>query len=134
MKPIDYGKAAGVAIGLFAANLVVSFLAMLVYTTVHPGLSGPEQQAAAQRVVPWVVGFAAPVFFLIAGFISARRRPDRNGVLYALAFCAVYLVLDGLFALAARAVSPQMLLHMAGHAVAALLGAVLARRIGKTAA
>lgn len=134
MKAIDYGKAAGLAVGLFAANLVVSVLAMLVYTTIHPGLDGAEQQAVAQRVVPWVVGFAAPVFFFLAGFVSARGRPERNGAAYALAFCVVYLLLDGLFAVAANAVTPAMWLHMAGHFVAAQVGALLGRRNSKTAA
>jgi hypothetical protein len=131
MKGSDFAKAAGVALALIAANFVLGFVAVLVYSlAIDPGHPAEHYQQPAQRIVPWVVGSAAPLLFGLAGYLSARRRPGRNAYLYAGLFWFFYVALDGgasalmgqLRAVLTLNLALLLLLDLAGALVGAWLG------------
>ena len=135
MRPSDFAKAFVLGLTLILLNFAIGFLAVAIYAAaIEPGRDPAFYQRVALSIVPVVVGIASPILFLTAGLLAAARRPARNGLLFALAFSAAYIILDGAVATVGGQMdgftSPVALLMFAVNVAAALLGVALAKRFG----
>ena len=94
MKPIDYLKAVGVALGILVVNVAISFGVVAAYATfIDPGHDEAYYQAAAQWIAPWSsIAFGWLLFFTASYFVS--RKSDRNALAFALATLAAYAAID----------------------------------------
>lgn len=127
MKPIDFLKAAGVALALLILNIVVVVVAVVVYSQlIEPGQPSEFYDEAAQRIAPWCTRTIGLAFFFSAGWLLTRRRPDRNGLLFAALFSLFYFILDAASVGFAGVASVEFLLSMLANALAALAGAYVA--------
>jgi len=96
MKPIDFAKAAGVGVAILLLNILIAILVVLIYRfVVAPGHPGAFYDAAALRIAPWCSHIAGTALFFAAGSLFTRRRPNRNGYLFATAFTLSYALIDG---------------------------------------
>ena len=132
----DMLRAIGIALALLVANFAIGILAVTVYSlAIAPGQGSAAYQAAAQWIVPWVVGIASPLMFALAGFVAARRRPLRNGHFFALLFSADYVLLDMLVSIPMHALGSFAVLAtwlvILGDVIAAQVGALIAARVGR---
>jgi len=131
MKTGDYGRAAVVALLLVIANFAVGFVAVLVYSlAIEPGHDPAFYQRAAQSVVPWTVGFVAPLLFALAGYWSARRRPERNALRFAGAFWLAYVLIDALAGVGMGQPTAILSLAMGIPLIADLAGALAGAWLG----
>src|SRR5262245_18847934 len=129
MKPIDYAKAAGVALAILVLNILIAILVVLFYSIViEPGHPHEFYNAAAQRIAPWCSHIAGTVLFFVAGYWFAKRRPQRNGYLFAVAFTVLYAIIDEAMVAFQGFFSAQFGLSMLAKLVAALVGVFLAGR------
>jgi hypothetical protein len=132
MKPRDYAKAAGVAIVLLALNVLIAILVVFGYSIlIEPGHPREFYDAAALRIVPWCSHIAGTALFFAAGYLFARRRPQRNGFLFATAFTALYAIIDAAAVGFVGVFGIRFALSMLAKFLAALLGAFIAVR-GRT--
>ena len=129
MKPIDFLKAAGVALALLVINVLVVILAVVAYAQlIEPGHPSDYYNAAAKWIAPWctrTVGLAA---FFVASYLLTKRRPDRNGLLFATAFSLFYAIIDAATVGFVEVLNIEFLLAMLTNLLAALAGAYLATR------
>src|SRR5687768_1643955 len=96
MQPLDFAKATGVAALILVVNVLISILVVLAYSIfIEPGHPREFYDKAALRIAPWCSHTAGTVLFFVAGYVFARSQPERNGLLFALAFTVLYAVLDG---------------------------------------
>lgn len=129
MQRIDYAKAAGVAIGILALNILVAILAVVVYSYfIEPGHPREFYDEAALWIAPWSCHIAGTALFLGAGYWFAKRRPQRNGFLFAVTFVVLYAVIDAATVGFAGILEVRFILSMLGNLLAALVGAFLASR------
>lgn len=133
MKPIDYAKAAGVAIGLLVLNVLIAILVVTFYSyVIEPGHPREFYQAAALKIAPWCSHIAGTALFFAAGYLFARRRPERSGLLFATAFTVLYALIDSATVGFVGALSLEFALSMLAKLLASLAGAFLACRRRKT--
>jgi hypothetical protein len=127
MKPIDFAKAAGVAVAVLVVNVLIAILVVLVYRfAIEPGHESEFYDEAALRIAPWCSHIAGTALFFGAGYLFTRRRPDRNGLLFALAFTVLYALIDA--ATVGFGVSVEFGLSMLAKLAAGQAGAFLAIR------
>ena len=133
MKPIDFAKAAGVAIAILALNIVIAILVVLAYSVfIEPGHPREFYDEAALRIAPWSSHIAGTALFFGAGYLLTKRRPQRNGLLFAAVFTVLYAIIDSAMVAFAAFVQVEFWLSMLAKLLAALAGAVLATRKGTT--
>jgi hypothetical protein len=129
MRPIDYLKALGVAIGLMVVNVIIAILAVVIYSYfIDPGHESEYYEAAAPRIVRWPIHIVGTAFFLLAGYWFAKRRPQRNGLFFAATFTALYLIIDAAVVSFKGIWNIEFALAMLANLIAALAGALLAAR------
>ena len=129
MKPIDFAKAVGVAVALLAINLLFAILVVVVYSfLIEPGHPREFYDEAAKRIAPWCSHIAGTALFLGAGYLFAKRLPNRNGFLFAATFTVLYAIIDAATVGFACVIEIGFALSMMAKLVAALLGAFLAER------
>ena len=129
MQPIDFAKAAGVAALILVVNVLIAILVVLAYSVfVAPGHPREFYDKAALRIAPWCSHTAGTVLFFIAGYVFARWQPQRNGLLFALAFTVLYAVLDGATVKFKGIWNVTFALSMLAKLLAGLGGAFLAAR------
>jgi hypothetical protein len=134
VKPVDFAKAAVVAVVVLALNLLIAVLAVIGYSIlIEPGHPRAFYDAAALRIAPWSAHIAGTALFFGAGYLCTRRRPHRNGFLFAAAFTVVYAIVDAATVGFVGVLSVEFALSMLGNLLAALAGAFLATRMRKTA-
>jgi hypothetical protein len=129
MKPLDFAKAAGVAIAILALNILIAILVIVIYRfAIEPGHPSEFYDAAALRIAPWCSHIAGTALFLLAGYWLTRRRPQRNGYLFATAFTVLYAIIDSAMVGFSSLVSIEFNLSLLAKFLAALAGAFLATR------
>jgi hypothetical protein len=129
MKPIDFAKAAGVATAILVLNVLIAILVVLAYSIfIEPGHPREFYDAAALRIAPWCSHIAGTTLFLGAGYLFARRRPERNGFLFAGAFTVLYAIIDSATVGFVGVFTVEHSLSMLAKLLAALAGAFLATR------
>jgi hypothetical protein len=129
VRPIDAAKAVGVAIAILILNVLIAILVVLGYSIfIDPGHSHEYYNAAAMRIAPWCSHIFGTALFFAAGFLFARRRPERNGLLFAATFTLLYAVIDSATIGFAGLFSVEFALSMLAKLLAGLAGAFLANR------
>jgi hypothetical protein len=129
MKPIDFVKAAGVAIGLLVLNVLIAILVVFAYSIfIEPGHPREYYDEAALRIAPWCSHTAGTALFFAAGYLFARRRPERNGFLFAAATTALYVIIDAASVGFAGVFGIEFALSKLAKLLAALAGAWLATK------
>ena len=127
MKPIDFAKAAGVAVALLVLNVLIATLVILFYSLViEPGHPSEFYNAAALRIAPWCSHIFGTALFFGAGWLCARRRPDRNGFLFAAAFTVLYGIIDAIIGVGSS--TPSMVGQGRDYIVSASKPAVMVRQ------
>jgi hypothetical protein len=133
MKPIDFLVAGAVAIGLLITNVLIVVLAVSVYAVlIAPGHPTEFYNAAAQRIAPWCVHTVGTALFLGAGWLFARRRPGRNGYLFAASFSLLYAIFDGASVGFVGVLNIEFASSMLANFLAAPAGAWVGARDGKS--
>lgn len=132
MERADYLKALGVAVGVLVLNLLLTTVAITVYSLViEPGKPQAFYTEMAPIIGAWSgpAGGAAAMF--LAGWVFGRRRPTRNGRVFMGVVFAVYLALDLVMGLAfypiATVLTVRFAVSMALAGLAGQAGAALAR-------
>jgi hypothetical protein len=134
MKPIDFARAAGVAIGILVLNVLVSVVVVLVYRfLIEPGHPDEFYDAAAMRIAPWCSHTAGTALFFVASYLSVRRRPERNGFLFASTVTFFYALIDGAIVSFAGSFAPEFVLSLLAKLAAGLAGAFLAMKRSRRA-
>jgi hypothetical protein len=129
MKPIDFAKAAAVAIAVLILNFIIVILAVFGYSIlIEPGHPTAFYESAALRIAPWCVHTAGTALFFGAGFLLARRRPERNGLLFAGAFSVLYAIIDAASVGFVSVFTGEFAVSMLANLLAALAGAWFATR------
>ena len=132
MQPIDFAKAAGVAIAVLVLSVLIAVLAVFGYSLIEPGHPNEFYDAAALRIAPWCSHIAGTALFFAAGYLCARRRPERSGFLFAIAFTVLYVIIDGATVGYVGVFCAEHALSMLAKLLAALTGTFLATRTRKT--
>lgn len=131
MGPMDFLKALGVALLILVLNVAISFGVMWVYGNfIEIGHPPSFYQEAAQRIAPWSSLIAGAVLFFLAGWEFAKRKPERNGLVFAAAVAAIYVAVDVAIIAAAGALTALGAIvwaSMITKMIAALAGAYMAR-------
>ena len=95
MLPIDFVKAAAVAIAVLALNVLIAVLVVLAYSVfIEPGHPKEFYDEAALWIAPWCSHIVGTALFFGASYLFARRRPERNGLLFVAVFTVLYAVID----------------------------------------
>jgi hypothetical protein len=129
MKPIDFAKAAGVAIAILILNVLISVVVVLIYALlVEPGHPSEFYDAAALRIAPWCSHIAGTALFFAAGYLCVRRCTERNGLLFAAVVTLFYALIDGAIVSFAGAFTLEHVLSLLAKLAAALAGAFLAMK------
>jgi hypothetical protein len=93
---------------------------------IEPGHPSEFYDAAALKIAPWCSHIAGTALFFAAGFLFSKRRPERNGLLFAAAFTALYAIIDAATVGFAGVFALEFVLSMFAKLLAALAGAYLA--------
>ena len=129
LRPVDFAKAAGVAVGVLIANVLIAIVVVLFYRfAIEPGHESEFYDAAALRIVPWCSHIIGTMLFFGAGYLFGRRRPRRNALLFALAVTVLYALIDAATVGFVGAVSVEFGLSMLAKLAAGQAGAFLAIR------
>ena len=129
MKPLDFAKAAGVAVLILIISVIIAILVVLFYRFfINPGHPSGYYDEAAKRIAPWCSHIAGTVLFFIAAWYFTRSNPARNPLLFAVVFAAFYALIDAATVAFKGIFNIQFGLSMLAKLLAALAGAYLASR------
>jgi hypothetical protein len=132
MKRLDAGKAVGLAVLILALNLLLAFLAVVVYAVaIEPGRPQAFYSAEAPRIAGWSAPLGGALLFLIAAWVLGRRRPGRDPLRFALLTWVAYVILDLGSGAAAGDVHAMLSLQMTVSMGLALLGALAGAALAK---
>ncbi len=132
MKMRDLLLIPATALGAMIANVAASFGMVWVYSTfINPGQPLSHYQSFAAEAAPIGSVVAGIPLMLLAGYLLARGRQKRAGMIAAGAAAFVYIVLDLAILIGARATGSVWVwaaLSQTTKMAAALAGAMLATR------
>lgn len=133
MRPLDFLKAAGIALAVMTLTIAASFPMVFVYATFfEPGHPQAFYNEAAKWIAPWSSHIFGPILFLVFNYFLARRRPARNALAFAVATIGMYVLIDFgislLFVPASAFLTPTVALSLAAKLVGALAGGWLGSR------
>jgi hypothetical protein len=132
MTGLDYLKAFGVALLLMVLNVAASFVVMAGYAyLIDPGHPADYYESAAQRIAPWSSVVVGSLLFFAAAWFFGARRPQRSALMFAMAFTAIYTLVDLGIVVAAGAIGmigTVVAISVAAKFAAAFLGARMAKR------
>jgi hypothetical protein len=127
MRPSDLAKALAAGFVLLALNTALSAVAVFGYAEIWSQPLGQAMDAGA-----WITPVAAGLLMFAASWMLARRRPARNGLLFAGAVWLAYGLSNLLIDLGSgpndRPLMPISFPHMALALAGGLAGSALARR------
>lgn len=133
MLKIDYAKAFLTAIALLIVNVAISYVVVAVYAyLIEPGHENAFYEAAAQEIAPWSSVIFGILLFFLAGRYFARRNPERNGIVFALAIAASYAAIDIAIILSLGAFSSIAAIFVLSMTTKALAGYLGARSVAQT--
>jgi hypothetical protein len=96
MKPIDFAKAAGVALLVLALDILIAVAVVYVWGyTFEPGHSQSYYQTAGVPIARWSTRIAGTALMFGAAWLCAKRRPQRNPVFFAAMLVFFYALYDG---------------------------------------
>ena len=133
MKPIDYAKAAGLAVLVLAANLLITVAVVFSYSQAFARGRSPEfYNELALRIATWSAPAGGALLMFAVGYLFGRRRPERNAIAFALTVFLIYVVIDLASGLAmgpvADMLTPKVLASLTVTGLGGLAGAMLAAR------
>jgi len=132
MTLLDLAKALGIAVAILVLNVLIAIAVVLFYSIViDPGHPHEYYNEAAMRIAPWCSHIAGTALFFGAGYLFARRRPERNGWLFAATFTVLYAIIDAATVGFASFFEIEFGLSMLAKLLAALAGTWLASRYRK---
>jgi hypothetical protein len=132
MKPIDYLKALGVAVAVMVLNLLITTAVIAIYATlIEPGQPPAHYTAMAPVIGAWSGPLGGMSLMFLMGWVFARRRPVRNGLLFVAVVFAIYLALDVAIGLAAVPASALFTLNFAASLGGAFLAGVAGAAVGQ---
>ena len=128
MKPIDFAKAAGIALLLLVLNVLLSIPVILFYAWfIDPGHPRALRQSCVANSAV-VLAHHGHCPLLRCGLSIRKRRPRRNGLQFAAAFTAFYALIDAATVGFVGAFHIEFGLSMLAKLLASLGGAFLASR------
>jgi hypothetical protein len=96
VKPADFAKAAGIAALVLVVDVLIAVGVVFAWSIfVAPGHSRAYYQTAGIPVAQWSTRIAGTALIFGAAWLSAKRRPDRNAYLFAVALVVFYAILNG---------------------------------------
>lgn len=129
MKQRDFIVIPVAAIAVMVLNVAISFGVVWLYSSFsNPGQPASHYEAFAMRVAPISSVIAGIPLMFVAGFLIAKRRPGRRGVLVAAAAAVLYIIVDTGVLLSANAGKGVWMWAAVSHAtklLSALAGAEL---------
>lgn len=129
MKAIDFAKATGIGVALLALNLLIATLVIIAYAVfIEPGHPDEFYHDAAMRIAPWCSHIIGTALFLGAGYLFARRNPERNGFVFAIVVALLYAIIDAAMVGFACLADLEFGLSMLAKLAAILAGSHLAIR------
>lgn len=133
MKPVDYAKAAGVAIVLLVFNVLIAVFVVAVYATVvEPGHPSEFYEEAAKRISPWCSHIAGTGLFFVATWFLTFRRPERSVYLFAAVVSVLYAIIDAATVGFSGIWETEFALSMLPKLIAAIAGAFVGSRTAAT--
>jgi len=133
MSALDLIKATGVAIATLAITMAASFPMVAVYAYfIEPGHEQQFYVEAAQWIAPWSSYVLGPITFFLLNYWLARKSPERNASLFAIATIIAYLIVDlGIVPLIGADLSAFLTLGFAFSVAVKLAGALLGAHLGR---
>ncbi len=132
LNVIDIIKALVAAIVIMVVNVAISYVVVAIYAyLINPGHENAFYEAAAQDIAPWSSVVAGGFLFFGAGYLCAKRRPDRDAVLFAAAIWTGYLIVEFIILSGAGALTSMIgivSLSLGTKLIAAIAGAKLGTR------
>ena len=96
MKPADFAKAAGAAVLVLVIDVLIAVAVVFAWSIlIAPGHSKAYYQTAGIPIALWSTRIAGTALIFGAAWLSAKRRPERNAYLFAVALVVFYAILDG---------------------------------------
>ena len=135
MQALDYVKATGVALVTLIITLALSFPMVAFYAyVIEPGHDQTFYTEAAQWIAPWSSHIFGPLTLFAFNYSMAKRRPERNAMLFVLVTILMYIVIDfGMLGFMQVDITVFLTMSIGISMVAKLAGALLGAHFGTRA-
>lgn len=118
------------AIAVMVLNVVISFGVVWIYSSfINPGETAAFYQDVANSIAPVSSVIAGIPLMFLAGYLLARGRPGRAGLLAGAALASLYILLDTTILLSVGAGYEVWMWAAVSHATK-LLSALLGAKLG----
>jgi len=133
MTLADYLKAIGVALASIVITIIASFPMVAFYAYfIEPGHPQEFYMEAAQWIAPWSSYILGPIVFFGLNYWLAKRSPERDAMLFAIASIIFYLIVDlSIVPIMGGDMSVFLTVGMAFWFSLKVFGAILGARLGQ---